>query len=184
MGRYSLHADGPRVVIAAAKGELKSQDKKGNISAGSLVGSVVDPNRLRETGGVEVAIISEDAAVIKDVLEKLPCDLREGVAPVNRAAKCLTIFVTMSITSCATTGDDPLKNTKKLARGGASLPLQERHSTYLRPPSPLIPPAPSTYEFATELWVSGQESRPSLALKRASESVYIVSEGAEHLQRS
>ncbi|MEK6726517.1 MAG: hypothetical protein AABY54_08225 [Deltaproteobacteria bacterium] len=78
-GAIFLAWDGPRVVIAAAKGELKSQDKKGNISAGELpVGSVVDLNRLRETGGVEVAIISEDAAVIKDVLEKLPCDLREG----------------------------------------------------------------------------------------------------------
>ena len=68
-GAIFLAWDGPRVVIAAAKGELKSQDKKGNISAGELpVGSVVDLNRLRETGGVEVAIISEDAAVIKDVL--------------------------------------------------------------------------------------------------------------------
>mgnify|MGYP001574185803 FL=1 len=97
----------------------------------------------------------------------------------NRAAKCLTIFVTMSITSCATTGDDPLKNTKKLAREG-HLSLY-RNGAFNVPSTSitLIPPAPSTYEFATELM--GLRARESflLALKRASESVYIVSEGAE-----
>ena len=101
------------------------------------------------------------------------------MAPVNRAAKCLTIFVTMSITSCATTGDDPLKNTKKLAREG-HLSLY-RNGAFNVPSTSitLIPPAPSTYEFATELM--GLRARESflLALKRASESVYIVSEGAE-----
>lgn len=71
--------EGPRVLLAAVKGDLGGHGKEGKASAGELpVGSVVDLNRLREAGGVEVAIISEDPAVIKDVIDKLPCDLREG----------------------------------------------------------------------------------------------------------
>ncbi len=97
----------------------------------------------------------------------------------NRAARWLSILVAMSITSCATTGDDPLKNTKKLAREG-HLSLYNNGAFSVPSTSiTLIPPAPSAYEFATELM--GLRARESflLALKRASESVYIVSEGAE-----
>ncbi|HLB05866.1 MAG TPA: hypothetical protein VJL62_04045 [Thermodesulfobacteriota bacterium] len=77
-GAIFLAWDGPRLVIAAAKGDIGGQGEV-KASAGELpVGSVVDLNRLREAGGVDVTIISEDPAVIKDALEKLPCDLREG----------------------------------------------------------------------------------------------------------
>lgn len=97
----------------------------------------------------------------------------------NRAAKWLAVLVAISITSCATTGDDPLKNTKKLAREG-HLSLY-RNGAFNVPSTSitLIPPAPSAYEFATELMGLRAKESFLLALKRASESVYIVSEGTE-----
>ena len=97
----------------------------------------------------------------------------------NRAAKWLAVLVAISITSCATTGDDPLKNTKKLAREG-HLSLY-RNGAFNVPSTSitLIPPAPSAYEFAAELMGLRAKESFFLALKRASESVYIVSEGTE-----
>jgi len=70
--------DGPNLVIAAAKGRLRTGDKSGdeNYSAGDIpVGAVVDLGRLRTESGVEVRVISNDPAVIRNVLEKIPCDL-------------------------------------------------------------------------------------------------------------
>lgn len=71
-----LAYDGPRLVVAVARGELK----KGNsaYSAGDLpVGTVVDLKKLEGVQGMEVKVLSDDPAVIRDVLQKLPCDLRE-----------------------------------------------------------------------------------------------------------
>ena len=68
--------DGPRLVIAYAKGEIKNEDN-GSVRVDSLpVGSVVDFNALKQEG-IDVKILSDDPAVIKKVLQKLPGDLRE-----------------------------------------------------------------------------------------------------------
>lgn len=76
-GAVFLAWDGPRLVIASAKGRLKTGDAKDGSSAGDLpVGTVVDLKRLEKMDGMEVKIISEDPAVIRDVLQKIPCDLR------------------------------------------------------------------------------------------------------------
>ena len=70
--------DGPRLVIASAQGRLKSTDGKEEFSAGDLpVGTAVDLKKLEKSDGIEIKVISEDPAVIRDVLQKLPCDLRE-----------------------------------------------------------------------------------------------------------
>lgn len=70
--------DGPRLAIVSVNGRLKSADGKEGFSTGDLpVGTVVDLKRLEKVEGMEVRIISEDPAVIRDVLQKIPCDLRE-----------------------------------------------------------------------------------------------------------
>jgi len=71
-----LAYDGPRLVIAYAKGNIKNEDDVG-IRVDSLpVGTVVDLNEL-ENEGVEVRVLSDDPSIIKNVMEKLPDDLRE-----------------------------------------------------------------------------------------------------------
>ncbi len=73
--------DGPRLAIAAASGKIKtSGPANGEVSPtlGDLpVGTVVDLKKLETTEGMKIEIISTDEAVIRDVLEKIPCDLRE-----------------------------------------------------------------------------------------------------------
>ena len=66
--------DGPRLVIAKARGEI-GDDDKANVNQ-LPVGSVVDLKTL-EQEGLEVEIVSDDVSVIKDVLKELPNDLRE-----------------------------------------------------------------------------------------------------------
>ena len=71
-----LAYDGPRLVVAYAKGEITDADGV-SIGIDSLpVGSVVDLNAL-EAEGISVNVLSDDPAVIKKVLENLPGDLRE-----------------------------------------------------------------------------------------------------------
>jgi len=71
-----LAYDGPRLVIAYTKGEIAGEDGE-SLRIDSLpVGSVVDLNAL-EREGVEVNVLSDDPAVIRKVMEKLPDDLRE-----------------------------------------------------------------------------------------------------------
>ncbi|OGW36971.1 MAG: hypothetical protein A2X58_10400 [Nitrospirae bacterium GWC2_56_14] len=95
-----------------------------------------------------------------------------------RSLLLVVLFGAMG-TGCATTGgpDDPLRNTKKLAaEGHASLykngAFQVPHTSIS-----LIPPGPSTMEFVYEL--AGVRGRQSfeLSVKKASESIYVVSEG-------
>ena len=75
-GAVFLAYDGPRLVIAYAKGEITT-DNGEVIRIDSLpVGSVVDLNAL-EQAGMEVNVLSDDPVVIQKVLEKLPDDLRE-----------------------------------------------------------------------------------------------------------
>ena len=71
--------DGPNLVIAAARGRIKTdKDSEESYSVGELpVGTVVDLKKLENAGGVKVEVLSTDSAVIKNVLEKLPNDVRE-----------------------------------------------------------------------------------------------------------
>ncbi|MDA8098339.1 MAG: hypothetical protein M0042_01785 [Nitrospiraceae bacterium] len=73
--------DGPRLAIAAARGKIKTQGDAAGAGADIselAVGTVVDLKDLKKTEGVDVQVLSEDSAVIRDVLQKIPCDLREG----------------------------------------------------------------------------------------------------------
>jgi len=73
--------DGPRLVIAMAKGRIKTGKDPVQSEAYSLgdlpVGTVVDLKKLEQQEGVKVEVLSTDSAVIKDVLEKIPSDVRE-----------------------------------------------------------------------------------------------------------
>jgi hypothetical protein len=71
-----LSWEGPRLVIAAARGEVGSKDAAARISD-LPIGTVVDLKKL-ESAGVKVDVLTTDEQVIKDVLEKLPNDLRES----------------------------------------------------------------------------------------------------------
>jgi len=70
--------DGPRLVIATAQGRIKSKDAAESYSVGDLpIGAVVDLKRLETVGGIPIKILSTDPAVIQNVLEKIPDDVRE-----------------------------------------------------------------------------------------------------------
>lgn len=71
--------DGPRLVIAAANGKLKTGADAGpsGPTLGDLpVGTAVDLKRLEQAQGIKTEVISTDPAVIRSVLERLPEDLR------------------------------------------------------------------------------------------------------------
>ncbi|MEK6743613.1 MAG: hypothetical protein AABZ15_08385 [Nitrospirota bacterium] len=70
--------DGPRLVIAAASGKLKTgSDGADQPTLGDLpVGTAVDLKKLEQSQGIKAKVITTDPAVIRDVLEKLPADLR------------------------------------------------------------------------------------------------------------
>jgi hypothetical protein len=70
--------DGPRLVIATAKGKIgPAGDSPEQLTLGNLpVGTVVDMKKLEQNQGIKANIISTDPAVIRDVLERLPDDLR------------------------------------------------------------------------------------------------------------
>jgi hypothetical protein len=71
--------DGPRLVIATAKGKIKTGSDAGadGPTLGDLpVGTVVDMKKLEQNQGIKANVISTDPAVIRDVLERLPEDLR------------------------------------------------------------------------------------------------------------
>lgn len=97
-----LFWDGPRLAVAVARGRIgtnkhretaaeatgdtpdiepgeadKSSVPEETYSLGDLpVGTVVDLKKLENTDGVDVEILSTDNAVIKEVLEKIPDDVR------------------------------------------------------------------------------------------------------------
>jgi len=83
--------DGPRLAIAAAQGRLKSSSEADTESVpsenrsptmGDLpVGTVVDLKKLEQNQGAKVTVISTDPAVIRNVLERLPDDLRSDKEP-------------------------------------------------------------------------------------------------------
>ncbi len=71
--------DGPRLVIASAQGRLKTGDKTADqtYSLGDLpAGTVVDLRELEKSDGVKVEVLSTDSSVIRNVLEKIPDDVR------------------------------------------------------------------------------------------------------------
>ena len=70
--------EGPNLVVVALKGQLKTGgDSPDKVSLGDLpVGTVVDMKKLEQSQGIKAEIISTDPAVIRDVLERLPDDLR------------------------------------------------------------------------------------------------------------
>jgi hypothetical protein len=72
--------DGPRLVVAAAQGKIKSKTETGVVETHSLgdlpIGTVVDLKKLEQTEGVKVDVLSTDPAVIRNVLEKMPEDMR------------------------------------------------------------------------------------------------------------
>ena len=69
--------DGPRLVIAAARGDLKAGDAPGKATMGDLpVGTVVDLKKLEQSQGIKTEVISTDPVVIRGVMERLPEDLR------------------------------------------------------------------------------------------------------------
>lgn len=84
-GAVFLSWDGPRLVLATAKGEVSWRDEQGaeeKVPVASLpVGSVVDLQALGQEKGVTVEVVSDDPDVIQRVLEKLPQDLRVGDQP-------------------------------------------------------------------------------------------------------
>lgn len=69
--------DGPRLVIALAKGDIKSGGAPGRATMGHLpVGTVVDLKKFEQSQGTKVDVLTTDPSVIRDVLERLPDDLR------------------------------------------------------------------------------------------------------------
>lgn len=71
-GAVFLAWDGPRLVIAVARGQL------GPGLTGDLpVGTVVNLGELRKPPGVLVDILSSDSELVGDVLRRLPCDLAD-----------------------------------------------------------------------------------------------------------
>lgn len=78
-----LAYDGPRLVIASVSGTLPRGDERAAL--GELpIGTVVDLQALQQQPGVEVKILSEESAVIREVLEKLPTDLTVPPAPAGK----------------------------------------------------------------------------------------------------
>ncbi|MEK6750110.1 MAG: hypothetical protein AABY83_13060 [Pseudomonadota bacterium] len=71
--------DGPRLILAAAKGEVRwnSESATHSLPVQSLpVGSVVDLQSLSKSPGIQVETLSDDPDIVHAVLEKLPADLR------------------------------------------------------------------------------------------------------------
>lgn len=68
---FFLAWDGPRLVVAAAKGEIAEE----NINK-LPVGSVLDLKMLNQDKGVKVKVISEDYNLIEEILHRLPADMK------------------------------------------------------------------------------------------------------------
>lgn len=73
---FFLAWDGPRLVVAAARGDLSFNSGEKQSIADIPVGSVVDLQQLNQQSDVEVEVISTDPKVINDVLQEMQNDLR------------------------------------------------------------------------------------------------------------
>ncbi|HEX7766011.1 MAG TPA: hypothetical protein VF443_04820, partial [Nitrospira sp.] len=74
--------EGPKLLIVKATGRLKSKSGQADSSAGDLpVGTVINLKQLQSTDGITVEVLSEDPKQIRDVLQQLPCDVRDTDGP-------------------------------------------------------------------------------------------------------
>lgn len=74
--------EGPKLLIVKASGRLKSKSGQADSSAGDLpVGTVINLKQLQSTEGITVEVLSEDPKQIRDVLQQLPCDVRDTDGP-------------------------------------------------------------------------------------------------------
>lgn len=74
--------EGPKLLIVKATGRLKSKSGQAESSAGDLpVGTVINLKQLQSTDGITVEVLSEDPKQIRDVLQQLPCDVRDTDGP-------------------------------------------------------------------------------------------------------
>lgn len=74
--------EGPKLLIVKATGRLKSKSGQAESSAGDLpVGTVINLKELQSTEGIKVEVFSEDPKQIRDVLQQLPCDVRDTDGP-------------------------------------------------------------------------------------------------------
>jgi hypothetical protein len=74
-----LAYDGPRLVVAVARGEIKPGSGSETFSIGNLpTGSVVDLDKLEKEKGVKVTIVTDDPVIINNVIENMPKDLGGG----------------------------------------------------------------------------------------------------------
>ncbi len=74
--------DGPRLVIAIARGTVSftaKPGKKEKVSVGALpVGTVVDLETLKKKPGVQVEVLTTDPEIIQNVIQKMPDDLHRS----------------------------------------------------------------------------------------------------------
>ncbi len=74
--------EGPKLLIVSATGRMKSKQGRAESSSGDLpVGTVINLKQLQSTEGMKVEILSEDPKTIRDVLQQLPCDVRDTDGP-------------------------------------------------------------------------------------------------------
>lgn len=64
--------DGPRLVVAVASGKMNSEHSVGALPAGT----VVDLKRLKQHEGIDVNVVTDDPAVVGEIMEKISEDLR------------------------------------------------------------------------------------------------------------
>jgi hypothetical protein len=74
--------EGPKLLVVKATGRLKSKSGQAGSSAGDLpVGTVINLKQLQSTDGITVEVLSEDPTQIRNVLQQLPCDVRDTDGP-------------------------------------------------------------------------------------------------------
>lgn len=74
--------EGPKLIVVKATGRMKAKQRQVESSAGDLpVGTVINLKQLQSTEGMKVEVLSEDPKTIRDVLQQLPCDVRDADGP-------------------------------------------------------------------------------------------------------
>ena len=74
--------EGPKLLLVSVTGRVQSKQGRAESSAGDLpVGTVINLKELQSTEGMKVEALSEDPKTIRDVLQQLPCDVRDTDGP-------------------------------------------------------------------------------------------------------
>jgi hypothetical protein len=74
--------EGPRLLLVSVTGRVQSKQGRAESSAGDLpVGTVINLKELQSTESMKVKTLSEDTNTIRDVLQQLPCDVRDTDGP-------------------------------------------------------------------------------------------------------